>query len=45
LTTGGFAAQELREAGAIAVFESIPDLRDHLAKANPAGHDHPTPAS
>ena len=28
--TGGFSEQELREAGAIAVFESIPELRDHL---------------
>jgi HAD superfamily hydrolase (TIGR01509 family) len=28
--TGGFSAAELREAGAIAVFESIPELRDAL---------------
>ena len=28
--TGGFSEQELREAGAIAVFESIPDLRAAL---------------
>jgi HAD superfamily hydrolase (TIGR01549 family) len=27
LTTGGFARQELEEAGAVAVFDSIPDLR------------------
>ena len=28
--TGGFSEQELREAGAIAVFESIPQLRESL---------------
>ena len=28
--TGGFAEQELRDAGAVAVFESIEDLRGHL---------------
>ncbi|HEX5402905.1 MAG TPA: HAD family hydrolase [Pseudonocardiaceae bacterium] len=28
--TGGFAAPELREAGAVAVFESLPDVRDAL---------------
>jgi HAD superfamily hydrolase (TIGR01549 family) len=28
--TGGFAEQELREAGALAVFESIADLSSHL---------------
>ncbi|MGH3104122.1 MAG: HAD family hydrolase [Gaiellaceae bacterium] len=28
--TGGFSEQELRDAGAVAVFESLPDLRDRL---------------
>jgi len=42
LTTGGFAAQELEQAGAIAVFESIPDLRDHLARPGPAAEDDAT---
>ncbi|MBA3262341.1 MAG: HAD family hydrolase [Thermoleophilaceae bacterium] len=28
--TGGFSAAELREAGAVVVFESIDELRDHL---------------
>jgi HAD superfamily hydrolase (TIGR01509 family) len=31
LMTGGFSEQELREGGAVAVFESIPDLLDGLA--------------
>jgi HAD superfamily hydrolase (TIGR01509 family) len=31
LMTGGFSEQELREAGAVAVFESIPDLLDGMA--------------
>ena len=31
LMTGGFSEQELREAGAVAVFESIPDLLDGIA--------------
>ena len=30
LMTGGFSEQELRDAGAVAVFESIADLRDAL---------------
>ena len=30
LMTGGFSEQELRDAGAVAVFESIADLRDKL---------------
>ncbi|MDX6517385.1 MAG: hypothetical protein QOF50_231 [Gaiellaceae bacterium] len=30
LMTGGFSEQELRDAGAVAVFESIGDLRDRL---------------
>lgn len=30
LTTGGWSAQELREAGATSVFESIAELRKHL---------------
>jgi HAD superfamily hydrolase (TIGR01549 family) len=30
LMTGGFSEQELRDAGAVAVFESIADLRDRL---------------
>jgi phosphoglycolate phosphatase-like HAD superfamily hydrolase len=30
LMTGGFSEQELRDAGAVAVFESISDLRDAL---------------
>ena len=29
--TGGFSEQELRDAGAIAVFETIPDLRAGLS--------------
>jgi HAD superfamily hydrolase (TIGR01509 family) len=28
--TGGFGADELREAGAIAIFESVQELREHL---------------
>jgi HAD superfamily hydrolase (TIGR01549 family) len=28
--TGGFSPQELRDAGAAAVFDSLPELRDHL---------------
>ena len=28
--TGGFSEQELRDAGAVAVFESLDDLRDRL---------------
>ena len=28
--TGGFSVQELRDAGAVAVFESIDDLRERL---------------
>jgi HAD superfamily hydrolase (TIGR01549 family) len=30
LMTGGFSEQELRDAGAVAVFESIEDLRERL---------------
>ena len=30
--TGGFAAEELREAGALAVYESVAELRDSLAE-------------
>jgi HAD superfamily hydrolase (TIGR01549 family) len=30
--TGGFSEQELRDAGAAAVFGSIPELREHLAE-------------
>jgi HAD superfamily hydrolase (TIGR01509 family) len=30
LMTGGFSKAELRDAGAVAVFESIPELRDNL---------------
>src|SRR5437763_436341 len=30
LLTGGFSEQELREAGAVAVFESVADLRSKL---------------
>jgi HAD superfamily hydrolase (TIGR01509 family) len=30
--TGGFSEQELREAGAIVVFESMAELRKHLAE-------------
>jgi HAD superfamily hydrolase (TIGR01509 family) len=33
LTTGGFSADELEHAGAIAVFESIPELQSYLANA------------
>jgi HAD superfamily hydrolase (TIGR01509 family) len=36
LMTGGFSEQELRDAGAAAVFESLPDLRAHL-EATPFG--------
>jgi phosphoglycolate phosphatase-like HAD superfamily hydrolase len=32
LVTGGFSAQELREAGAVAVFESIEELRGRLSE-------------
>jgi phosphoglycolate phosphatase len=32
LLTGGFSAAELAEAGAVAVFESIPELRRRLAE-------------
>ena len=28
--TGGWSAQELREAGAVAVFESVDELRERL---------------
>ncbi len=28
--TGGFSADELREAGAVEVYDSLPDLREHL---------------
>jgi HAD superfamily hydrolase (TIGR01509 family) len=37
--TGGFSEQELREAGAIAVYESIPDLRDSLDDLPVVGGD------
>jgi len=30
LLTGGFSEQELREAGAVAVFESVAELRERL---------------
>ena len=30
LVTGGFSARELREAGAVAVFESLGELRERL---------------
>ena len=30
VTTGGFSEQELRDAGAVAVFESVEELRRHL---------------
>ena len=30
--TGGFSAEELREAGAVAVFESIAELRRRLGE-------------
>jgi phosphoglycolate phosphatase-like HAD superfamily hydrolase len=30
--TGGFSRQELEEAGAVAVFESVDELRRNLAK-------------
>jgi HAD superfamily hydrolase (TIGR01509 family) len=33
IMTGGFSEQELREAGAAAVFESVQELRDHLDEA------------
>ena len=39
--TGGFSVEELREAGAVAVFESVADLRNHLDET-PLGQ--PTPA-
>ena len=32
ITTGGFAEQELREAGAVAVFESVRELRERLGE-------------
>ena len=32
LMTGGWSEQELREAGAVAVFESVDDLRERLAE-------------
>src|SRR2546423_10454036 len=32
LMTGGFSEQELREAGAVAVFESIPELLERIAQ-------------
>jgi phosphoglycolate phosphatase-like HAD superfamily hydrolase len=31
--TGGFSEQELREAGAAAVYESVAELRRHLDEA------------
>ena len=39
LLTGGFSEQELREAGAVAVFERLDDLRERLAGTplSPAG--------
>ncbi|MCE3553093.1 HAD family hydrolase [Pseudonocardia sp. RS11V-5] len=33
IRTGGFSVEELREAGARDVFESVPELRDHLVSA------------
>ncbi len=30
LTTGGFSRAELREAGAVSVFDSLDELIDHL---------------
>jgi phosphoglycolate phosphatase-like HAD superfamily hydrolase len=36
--TGGFAEQELRDAGAVAVFESLVDLRERLDET-PLGPD------
>lgn len=33
IRTGGFSVDELREAGALEVFESVPELRDHLVSA------------
>ena len=36
--TGGFSAAELREAGAIAVFESIPELRNALGELPVVGN-------
>jgi phosphoglycolate phosphatase-like HAD superfamily hydrolase len=30
LLTGGFSGQELRVSGAVAVYESLTDLREHL---------------
>jgi HAD superfamily hydrolase (TIGR01549 family) len=33
IRTGGFSVDELREAGAREVFESVPELRDHLVSA------------
>lgn len=30
--TGGFGADELRDAGAIAVYDSLGELREHLGK-------------
>jgi phosphoglycolate phosphatase-like HAD superfamily hydrolase len=35
--TGGFAESELREAGAVAVFESIDELREHFDETPLAG--------
>ena len=37
LLTGGFSEQELRDAGAVSVFESIPALLERLAET-PLGH-------
>jgi phosphoglycolate phosphatase len=36
LVTGGFSAQELEDAGARAVFESVQELRDALDSIVPA---------
>lgn len=33
IRTGGFSVDELKEAGAREVFESVPELRDHLVSA------------
>ena len=33
--TGGWSKQELRDCGAVAVFESLVDLRDHLDETRP----------
>jgi HAD superfamily hydrolase (TIGR01549 family) len=40
LTTGGFAAQELLDAGAVAVFESVQELRERLDET-PLGEQSP----